>query len=214
MKLLRLIFLPALLISLWQACSKQAEVSNNSSAVNLINKVIPRFDHVILVVEENHSYSELIGSPDAPYINSLAMGGAIFTNSHGIAHPSQPNYLVLFSGSTQGITDDTCLDGTASFSTPNLGAALNTKGFSFKGYAQTMPNAGYLGCMYLYDTLTGGNLYARKHTPWVNWLGSGYNQIPPGSSLPMTAFPSNFDQLPTVAFVIPDMDHDMHNIGA
>ena len=63
---------------------------------------VPRPDHVVIVIEENHSYSEIIGSSAAPYINSLAAQGALFTQSHATTHPSQPNYLHLFSGSNQG----------------------------------------------------------------------------------------------------------------
>jgi hypothetical protein len=175
---------------------------------------VPKFDHVIIVMEENHGYNELIGSPDAPYINQLANAGALFTDSHGIGHPSQPNYLALFSGSTQGVTDDKCLEAETPFKTTNLGAALIKNGYSFRGYAQTMPSIGYLGCTSLSSTLTVGKLYARKHTPWVNWLGTGTNSIPASVSLPITEFPKDFHKLPSVAFVIPDMDYDMHNIGA
>ena len=64
---------------------------------------LPRPDHIVMVIEENHSYSQIIDSPDAPYINSLAARGAVFTQSFGVTYPSQPNYLALFSGSTQGI---------------------------------------------------------------------------------------------------------------
>jgi acid phosphatase len=173
----------------------------------------PRYAHIIVVIEENHSFGELIGSENSPYITRLSKGGALFTNSHGIGHPSQPNYMVLYSGSTQGVTDDNCAVNSP-YSTPNLGAALIKKGYSFKGYAQTMPSAGYLGCVYLETKLTVGYLYARKHCPWVNWLGTGTNQIPASLSVPMTSFPTDFRKLPTVSFVVPDMDYDMHNIGA
>jgi phosphatidylinositol-3-phosphatase len=175
---------------------------------------IPRYDHVIVVIEENHAYKELIGSANAPYINELAKGGVIFTDSHGIGHPSQPNYLALFSGSTQGVTDDNCLDKVTPYKTPNLGAALLSKGLTFKGYAQTMPSPGFLGCAFQKSTLTLAYLYARKHAPWVNWLGTGPNTIPASLSLPMTDFPKDFKKLPTLAFAIPNMDYDMHNIGA
>ena len=173
----------------------------------------PRFAHIVVVIEENHSYNELIGSANAPYITQLSQGGALFTNSHGVMHPSQPNYLILYSGSNQGVTDDDCA-ANIPYSTPNLGAVLIKKKLSFKGYAQTMPTAGYPGCVYLESKLTVGYLYARKHCPWVNWQGTGANQIPASLSLPMTAFPADFRKLPTVSFVVPDMDYDMHNIGA
>ena len=174
---------------------------------------IPQYDHVIIVMEENHAYHEIIGSANAPYINQLAKGGVLFTDSHGIGHPSQPNYLALFSGSTQGVTGDDCLQGKTPFNTPNLGEALLDKKLTFRGYAEAMPKAGFLDCGYQNSSVTIGRLYARKHCPWVNWLGTGVNCIPPETSLPMTAFPKDYSKLPTVAFVVPDMDNDMHNIG-
>ncbi|MBS1531990.1 MAG: acid phosphatase [Bacteroidetes bacterium] len=173
---------------------------------------IPVYSHIIIVMEENHAFHQVIGSPNAPYINELAKNGVLFTDSHGVGHPSQPNYLALFSGSMQGVTGDGCLIGRQ-FKTPNLGAALIAKKLSFTGYAQTMPKEGFLGCTYRFHNLTVGNLYARKHAPWVNWIGTGENSIPAKYSQPMTVFPKSFDKLPTVSFVVPDMDHDMHNIG-
>ncbi|HSZ55982.1 MAG TPA: hypothetical protein VK797_09990, partial [Tepidisphaeraceae bacterium] len=73
---------------------------------------VPTPAHVVIVVEENSSYDEIIGNSSAPYINTLASQGALFTNSSAIEHPSQPNYLDLFSGSNQGVTDD---NATATF---------------------------------------------------------------------------------------------------
>ncbi len=176
---------------------------------------MPHYDHIVIVVEENHAFNELIGSNNAPFINSLANNGALFNNSHGVGHPSQPNYLALYSGSTHNITSDVCLDDNTPFNTPNLGAALINKGLSFKGYAENMPSEGYLGCRLYFSHYTVGYKYGRKHTPWVNWIGSCVNCIPASASVPFTAFPAakDFDKLPTVAFVIPDMDNDMHNIG-
>ncbi|MEO9022735.1 MAG: alkaline phosphatase family protein [Ginsengibacter sp.] len=170
-------------------------------------------DHIIIVIEENHGYNQIIGSDSAYYINKLAREGAVFTNSHGVTHPSQPNYLAIFSGTTQGVTGDQCLQDSTSFTTPNLAAALIKKGYTFKGYGQTMPSSGFLKCYYKKSKITHQMLYGRKHCPWVNWLGKKKNQIPSYLSQPMTAFPKDFNKLPTVSFVIPDMDHDMHNLA-
>src|SRR5712692_4817388 len=74
----------------------------------LVPSFLPRPSHVVVVIEENRSFSEIIGSPNAPYINSLAAQGALMTNSFALTHPSQPNYLDLFSGSNQGVNDDSC----------------------------------------------------------------------------------------------------------
>lgn len=175
---------------------------------------LPKYKHIIVVIEENHDYNALIGSKNSPYITWLSQNGALFTDSHGVTHPSQPNYLALYSGDLQGVTDDKCLVNETPYITPNLGSALLSNGYTFKGYAETMPSVGYLPCYYQMSTLTGSYLYGRKHAPWVNWIGNKKNNIPPSLSLPMADFPKDYNKLPTVAFVIPNMDNDMHNIGA
>src|SRR6266849_9675607 len=96
-------------------------------------------DHVVVVMEENHSFSSIIGSSSAPYINSLAQQGALFTQSFGVEHPSQPNYLDLFSGSNQGITDYSC---PHTFSTVNLASELAAAGLTFTGFSEDLPSAG------------------------------------------------------------------------
>src|SRR5689334_2272799 len=59
---------------------------------------IPTPSHVVIVMDENHAFSQIIGSSSAPYINSLASQGALMTQSFGIGHPSQPNYMHFFAG--------------------------------------------------------------------------------------------------------------------
>jgi hypothetical protein len=162
---------------------------------------VPRPDHIVIVVEENHAYSSIIGSTAAPYINSLAAQGASFTASHGVTHPSQPNYIDLFSGSNQGVTSDVV--PTTPFKTANLGAELLAKGLTFAGYSEGLPATG--------STVATSGYYARKHAPWVDWQGTSTNQIPAADNRPMTSFPTDFTKLPTVSFVIPNLVHDMHN---
>ena len=156
---------------------------------------VPSYAHIVVVIEENHSYSEIIGSSSAPYITSLANNGAKMTQSFAVTHPSEPNYLALFSGSTQGIADDSC---PHTFSGQNLGHQLINAGKSFKGYSQSMPSDGYTGC-------TSGN-YARKHNPWVN-----FNNVPASSNLRFADFPTAFGNLPTVSVVVPNLCDDMHD---
>jgi len=184
-----------------------------ATSFNKQQQAVPHYDHVIIVIEENHGYNEVIGSPNAPYINELAKQGALFTESHGVSHPSQPNYLALYSGSMQSVVNDACLQQITPYTTPNLGASLIEHGLSFKGYAETMPSEGFLECVKDMSTSTAGYLYARKHAPWVNWQGTKANNIPASCSQPMTAFPKDFSKLPTVSFVIPNMDNDMHNVA-
>ncbi len=155
---------------------------------------LPRPDHIVIVVEENKSFSQIIGNADAPYINALAKRGVLFTNSYGITHPSQPNYLALFSGTTRGIGSNTCpLD----LSGPNLASVLIEKGYRFASYSESLPETGYAGCMY--------GAYMRKHNPIANWKElAAYN-------LPFSALPTDYSKLPTVSFVVPDQRNDMHD---
>jgi hypothetical protein len=175
----------------------------------LMTAAVPRFDHIVVVVEENHSQTNIIGSASAPYINSLANNGANFTQSYAITHPSQPNYIALFSGSTQGVTSDTV--PSTVFTTPNLGAELIGANLSFAGYSESQPSAGYLGTSY--TSVVGQNQYFRKHNPWSDWQSAtptGY-QLPASVNQPLTSFPADFTQLPSVSFVIPNEQNDMHD---
>src|SRR5260370_38713296 len=60
--------------------------------------LIPHFSKVIVILMENEEYSSIIGDPSAPYINSLAAGGALATQYDAVSHPSLPNYLALTGG--------------------------------------------------------------------------------------------------------------------
>jgi len=166
--------------------------------------IFPKPDHTVVVILENHSFDQIIGSSAAPYINSLANDTAsvLFTASYAVAHPSQPNYLALYSGSTQGITNDAIPTGNP-FTTVNLGSQLLNSGKTFITYSEDLSATGFNG-------ETSG-YYARKHNPVTNWVGNGINQVPATTNQPFTAFPTDFTLLPTVCFVVPNLQNDMHN---
>ena len=177
-------------------------------AAGLNAQTVPTPDHVVVLVMENHGYSEIIGTnTGAPYINSLAVDSfaALFTNSLAITHPSQPNYLYLFSGASQGVLGDlTPASFQLPFTTANLGAELISAGRTFKGFSEDLPSVGFTGDTY--------NNYARKHAPWVNWQGNtAANHISASLALPFDSFPTNYNNLPTLCWVIPNLNDDMHN---
>jgi hypothetical protein len=166
-------------------------------------QVVPTPSRVVIVIEENHSFSEIVGSASAPYISSLAARGATFTNSFGVTHPSEPNYLALFSGSTQGVTDDGC---SYTFTTPNLASFLLSGGWTFGGYSEDLPAVG--------STVCSSQKYFRKHNAWVDWqsdiVTSPYS-LPPSVNMPFTSFPADYSLLPTVSIVVPNQNNDMHD---
>jgi hypothetical protein len=157
--------------------------------------LVPRPDHVVVVVLENKNRSSVIGSAKAPYLNALARQGANLSQSYGVTHPSQPNYVALFSGSQHGVTSNACRNLG---SKPNLGSQLRAAGLGFTGYAESLPSVGWRGCR-------KGD-YARKHNPWVN-----FSNLPKSVNQPFRAFPTNYAKLPEVSFVTPNMCHDMHD---
>jgi hypothetical protein len=179
----------------------------------VVPSVLPQPAHVVLVIEENHSSQAIVGNPNAPYINSLIQRGALMTEATGVEHPSQPNYLDLFSGNNQGTTGTDDRPAGLPFSTPNLGAELlgSDAGFTFTGYSESLPSVGFDGDSF--TTVPGQNQYQRKHNPWADFVNNpvGANQLPSSVNQPFTSFPTDFTQLPTLSIVVPNEQHDMHD---
>jgi hypothetical protein len=149
---------------------------------NAISKNLPKYDHIVVVIMENHSFDQIFkAGSGAVYLGKLAKGGAVFTQSFGVTHPSQPNYLALFSGSAQGICDDRKHD----FAAPNLATQLAANGKTFAGYVEA------------------GS--PRKHNPWESFTNAK------GFGKPLANFPADFAKLPSVSFVIPNLRNDMHD---
>src|SRR5258708_3027650 len=157
---------------------------------------VPRPLHTVVVVLENHSYSDIIGNKQARYISRLASQGALLTASYAVTHPSEPNYLALFSGSTHGVTSD---QRPTLIRPATLGADLIAAHLTFAGYSEGLPARGSSA----WDQ--GG--YARKHVPWTD-----FSTVPRSVNEPFSQFPAgDFAMLPTVSFVIPDLCDDMHD---
>ena len=178
-------------------CAVALVISALAPRVSLAAAELPTLAHVVIVVEENRSQANIIGNQSAPFINALAANGAMMAQSFAETHPSEPNYLALFAGDTFGVTKDVCpVNGGAQ---PNLGSELLAAGYTFVGYAEGLPSVGSAVC--------SAGKYARKHVPWAN-----FTNIPPTNSVPFSAFPiGSYASLPTVSFVIPNNDDNMHD---
>ena len=170
------------------------------SGVLSTQTLLPRPDHIVVVIEENHSFAQIINSPAAPYLNALIEKGALLTNSYGITHPSQPNYIALFAGSTEGIIANNC---PLVLTVPNLRSTLAQVGRSFVGYSEDLPAVGSTDCIVA--------SYVRKHNPWVNWQSSPINQVPSSENRPFSDFPTDFSAPPTVSIIVPNQQNDMHD---
>lgn len=116
---------------------------------------------IFTIVLENKNDESVIGSSNAPYLNSLISQGALATNYKDTNHPSLPNYLHMISGADQypGIID---VDPTQvpyfPADKPNLGTQLEAASIKWRSYQESMGTP----CK-----LTGGNKYAPKHDPFI-----------------------------------------------
>ena len=167
---------------------------------------LPSYDHIVIVIEENKNFEQIIGSSAAPYINSLANEGAVLTRMYGEEHYSEGNYFWLFSGSNQGVGYVDVVP-PATMTAENLGHQLLTHQYTFAGYSEGLPE--------ISSTVARTSRYARKHVPWVS-----FENLPHGRSASDSTnlrypqdFPRDFTKLPTVSFVIPDLIDDMHDGG-
>jgi hypothetical protein len=159
---------------------------------------------VFVIVMENREASAIIGNSDAPYINGLARRYGLATDYRAVAHPSEPNYLALWSGSTQGVTNDGVYRFTSG---ATLADQVEASGRSWHVAAENVP----LGC-YKGSTASGGpdgpGSYARKHEPAISWASVSGDAA---RCARITDF-SHFDpDLGNLWFVAPNLCHDMHD---
>jgi phosphatidylinositol-3-phosphatase len=159
------------------------------------------FGHVVLVVEENHDYSQVIGSASAPYLNSLASQYGLAAQYFADTHPSIGNYFMLTTGQIE--TNDDSFSGTVS--DDNIVRRLAAAGKSWKSYAQSLPSAGY----------TGGDSYPylKRHNPFA-YLSDVVGDTSQASNLaPFSQFSADLasGNLPNFSYIVPDALNDAHD---
>lgn len=164
---------------------------------------IPRFSHVFLVIEENHSFSEIIGSADMPYLNGLASTNGLATQYYADTHPSLPNYFMLTVGAT--ITGPIGDGFTGVVSQDNVVRALTAAGKTWKCYAEGLPSVGFLG--------GDQGSYAHHHIPFVYLSDVQASTSQADNIVPFTQLATDIasDTLPDYAFIVPDLNDDAHD---
>jgi phosphatidylinositol-3-phosphatase len=164
---------------------------------------VPAFDHIFVVIMENHGFDEIIGSPDAPFINQFAAGHAVAANYVSVAHPSLPNYLALTGGDTFGVTTD-CTDCFQA--APNLAVdRIAASGRTWRGYMESMPSAGYLGDAYP---------YMQKHDPFIYYDNIRTDPAQLANIVPYSQLAADLGSAattPAFGWITPSMLNDMHD---
>ncbi len=160
-----------------------------------------RVNHVFIVMEENHSYEEVIGNPQMPYLNSLAQSYSTAKAYYANTHPSIGNYFMLTTG--QIITNDDGYMGTVSVD--NVVRELIAAGKSWKEYSESLPFQGY-------DGGDSGD-YAERHNP-CSYFSDVRNDPTQQQNLvpfPQLATDIANHTLPNYGFIVPNLQHDAHN---
>jgi phosphatidylinositol-3-phosphatase len=162
---------------------------------------VPAFGHVLLVVEENHSYSEVIGISAMPYLNSLNTQYGLATQYFANTHPSIGNYFMLTTG--QLISNDDSFSGTVGVD--NIVRQLLAAGKTWKSYAESIPSPGY----------TGGDSYpyAKRHNPFAYITDVVNSSTQVNNLQSLTQFNQDLanGQLPNFSFLVPNLLDDAHD---
>lgn len=162
---------------------------------------ITQVNHVFIVMEENHGYSDVIGNPQMPYLNSLANTYSVAKGYFANAHPSIGNYFMLTTG--QIITNDDGYSGTVTVD--NVVRELLAAGKTWKEYSEALPHQGYYGG----DT----GEYAERHNPLSYMSDVRNDQNQQQNLVPFTQLATDIANhaLPNYAFIVPDLLNDAHD---
>jgi phosphatidylinositol-3-phosphatase len=162
---------------------------------------LPTPDHVIVVVLENHSFSQVIGSPAMPYLNSLANAHSLATNYFGDVHPSIGNYFMLTTGQLESVDDNF----TGTINDDNVERAMIGAGKSWKAYMESIPSAGYLG--------GDAGTYLKHHDPFSYFSDVVSNSAQAANIVPFTQIQADITAgtLPNFAFIAPNTRDDAHD---
>ncbi|MGC1374213.1 MAG: alkaline phosphatase family protein, partial [Candidatus Sulfotelmatobacter sp.] len=157
---------------------------------------IPLFAHVFIVLEENHSFSDIVGNAaNMTYLNGLIAANSLATQYYADAHPSLPNYFMLTVGEGTSITgtEGDSWDGVVT--DDNVVRALTAAGKSWKAYAEALPSVGYLGG----DT----GAYLQHHVPVVYFSDVQQSSTQAANVVPFTQLATDIanNTLPDYAFI-------------
>jgi acid phosphatase len=163
---------------------------------------VPPLEHVIVVVMENKSADRVLDPAACPFTSKLASAWTQFSSSYAITHPSQPNYLAMWAGSTLEVTSNVCRPRGSPFHAENLGHALEAAGKTWRAYSEDLPSPGSQLCS------ARGKLYTRKHEPWTHFGNLRHENERPYGDL---ATDIAHHRLPDLAFVVPNNCHNTHD---
>src|SRR2546421_4136824 len=180
-------------------------ISAHTDNANRSRSSLKNYQHVFIIMMENTGYTSLIGNPNAPWINSAAATYGLATNYTGVSHPSQPNYIAATSGALNGVTNDNDI----TIDVPNIVDQLEGAGKTWKAYMQSIFAGGNTDK--LADS-AGGQLYERKHDPFVSYADVQNNPARMANIVDFSQFSTDLasKNVPDFVWISPDQCNDMH----
>lgn len=165
-------------------------------------KLVPAFDHIVMILLENKEISTVIGNSQMKNFNRLAEENTLLTQHYAIMHPSLPNYLALVGGDTFQITQncENCFIDARS-----LADEIEESGRTWKTYQEHMPEPCFIG-----STLR----YVQKHNPFIYFNAIRLDQSRCQRSIvPLTELETDLtnNTLPNFVFITPDLCHSAHD---
>lgn len=184
----------------WDNCGGSSKAALTITVFGGTAAAVSSSSHVFVVVEENHSYSSVIGNPAMPYFNSLANKYGLATQYYADTHPSIGNYFMLTTGQVITNNDSFC----STITNDNVVRHLLTAGKTWKAYAESLPYAGYTGC--------SAYPYAKKHNP-LAYFSDVANSSEKYNLVPFSKFSSDLanNNLPNYSFIVPNLLDDAHD---
>ncbi|HKP98959.1 MAG TPA: alkaline phosphatase family protein [Actinomycetes bacterium] len=157
---------------------------------------------VVLVIEENHEFGQVIGSPQAPFLNRLAAHGTLLTRYFAVTHPSLPNYVALVAGSPLGIRNDCRLCHRTG---RTLVDQLERAHIPWRAYYQGLP----VPC----SSAVKAGAYANKTNPFAHLDDVRASPARCQRVVPLDRLRPDLrrGRLPRFAVIVPDLQHDMHS---
>jgi phosphatidylinositol-3-phosphatase len=207
-----------------------------ASAAAHAQNAIPRYAHIIVIIEENHTADEIIGNTAAPNINRLAKQYGYASQFYAERHPSEPNYVAILGGDTFGIADDDAYyckphmkdegcphSDDAGYvdhpiTAPALTDQLTAHGLRWKGYFESIPVAG--SPTYRWPSSKEpapgkpDSLYASKHNGFMNFRSLQQDPLRVNRivGFAMLDHDLRLDTLPAYAQIVPNQCDDMHGL--
>ena len=183
-----------------QAWDKCGHSSSTTVKITVVASTVPASSHVFVVVEENHSYSSVIGSSSMPYLNSLATKYGLATQYYANTHPSIGNYFMMTAGQVITNNDSQC----ATLTQDNIVRHMLTAGKTWKAYAESLPSAGYTGC--------SAYPYVKRHNP-LAYFSDVANSSEKYNLVPFTRLATDLanNSLANFSFIVPNLLNDAHD---